>query len=212
MGRTGREGIGRQAYSMSAVDEYGSIIEDIYDFAEAQGLEIDTIIQEGGAAQIEINLSTATRSTWPTRSSCSSADPRGGALNGCLRHLHGQTDGRPAGLGHAHPQSVVSDETGENIFSDADGAPTRPSRLPRRPAERICRGHGAVCALRELLPPPDARLRRRRSIWTGARQPHRRPACPDLRPKRAGSRTASRGWTATPISASRPASPAGISA
>ena len=56
MGRSGRRVASRQAYSMMAVDEYGKVIDDIYDFAEAAGYEIDTIIQEGGAGQIEINL------------------------------------------------------------------------------------------------------------------------------------------------------------
>ena len=56
LGRTGRKVASRQAYSMTAVDEYGRVIDDIYDFAEAQGFEIDTINQEGGAGQIEINL------------------------------------------------------------------------------------------------------------------------------------------------------------
>ncbi len=56
MGRSGRRAAGKQAYSMSAVDEYGKVIDDIYDFAEAQGFEIDGILQEGGAGQIEINL------------------------------------------------------------------------------------------------------------------------------------------------------------
>ena len=56
IGRTGRKVASRQAYSMTAVDEYGRVIDDIYDFAEAQGFEIDTINQEGGAGQIEINL------------------------------------------------------------------------------------------------------------------------------------------------------------
>ncbi len=56
MARTGRRVASRQAYSMVAVDDYGKVIDDIYDFAEAQGYEIDTIIQEGGAGQIEINL------------------------------------------------------------------------------------------------------------------------------------------------------------
>jgi len=32
------------------------VIDDIYDFAEAQGFEIDGITQEGGAGQVEINL------------------------------------------------------------------------------------------------------------------------------------------------------------
>ncbi|MFZ1467526.1 MAG: glutamine synthetase, partial [Paracoccaceae bacterium] len=56
MGRSGRRAAGKQAYSLSAVDEYGKVIDDIYDFAEAMGLDIDGILQEGGAGQIELNL------------------------------------------------------------------------------------------------------------------------------------------------------------
>jgi len=57
IGRSGRRVMANQAYSMSAVDEYGRVIDDIYDFAEAQGIEIDGIVQEGGAGQVELNLS-----------------------------------------------------------------------------------------------------------------------------------------------------------
>jgi len=56
MGRSGRPAAARQAYSMTAVDEFGPVIDDIYDFSEAQGFEIDGITQEGGAGQLEINL------------------------------------------------------------------------------------------------------------------------------------------------------------
>src|SRR5690554_1337851 len=56
IGRTGRRAAANQAYSLSAVDEYGKVVDDIYRFAEAQGLEIDGITQEGGAGQLEINL------------------------------------------------------------------------------------------------------------------------------------------------------------
>jgi len=56
VGRSGRHGVSRQAYSISGVDEYEKVVDDIYDFAEAQGLEIDTLMQEGGAGQLEINL------------------------------------------------------------------------------------------------------------------------------------------------------------
>jgi glutamine synthetase len=41
---------------MTAVDEYGPVIDDIYEYAEIQGIEIDGITQEGGAGQLEINL------------------------------------------------------------------------------------------------------------------------------------------------------------
>ena len=56
MGRSGRPAAARQAYSMTAVDEFGPVIDDIYDFSEAQGFEIDGITQEGGAGLLEINL------------------------------------------------------------------------------------------------------------------------------------------------------------
>ena len=56
VGRSGRQSLSNQAYSLSAVDEHDRVIEHIYDYAEAQNLEIDTIIQESGAGQLEINL------------------------------------------------------------------------------------------------------------------------------------------------------------
>ena len=56
MGRTGCPAGGSQAYSMSAVDDYGSLIDDIYEYAEIQGIEIDGINQEGGSGHLEINL------------------------------------------------------------------------------------------------------------------------------------------------------------
>jgi glutamine synthetase len=104
VGRTGRRAAAKQAYSMSAVDEYGKVIDDIYDFAEAMGFEIDGILQEGGAGQVEINL----RPRRPGGSGrqhllLQADDPRGRAAPRLLRHLHGQADRGRAGLGHAHP-------------------------------------------------------------------------------------------------------------
>jgi glutamine synthetase len=63
----------KQAYSMSAVDEYGKVIDDIYDFAEAMGLEIDGILQEGGAGQLKSTSPMATRSRWRITSFSSNA-------------------------------------------------------------------------------------------------------------------------------------------
>ena len=40
MGRSGRPAAARQAYSMTAVDEFGPVIDDIYDFSEAQVLKL----------------------------------------------------------------------------------------------------------------------------------------------------------------------------
>ncbi len=56
VGRSGRPEVGRQSYSISALNEFDDLIDDIYDLSEAQGLEVDTLIHEEGAAQMEINL------------------------------------------------------------------------------------------------------------------------------------------------------------
>ena len=122
VGRTGREGIGRQAYSMSAVDEYGSIIEDIYDFAEAQGFEIDTIIQEGGAGQIEINFEHGDPLALADQIFFFKRSIREAALrHNCFATFMAKPmEGQPGSAMHIH-QSVVDAKTGENIFSRPDG-------------------------------------------------------------------------------------------
>lgn len=125
IGRTGREGISRQAYSMSAVDEYGSIIEDIYDFAEAQGFEIDTIIQEGGAGQIEINFEHGDPLALADQIFFFKRSIREAALrHNCFATFMAKPmEGQPGSAMHLH-QSVVDATTGTNIFSDAQGRPS----------------------------------------------------------------------------------------
>jgi len=56
IGRSGRPETGRQGYSISAVNEFDALFEDMYEYSERQGLEIDTLIHESGVAQMEINL------------------------------------------------------------------------------------------------------------------------------------------------------------
>ena len=122
MGRTGRRAAARQAYSMSAIDEHGPVIDDIYDFAEAQGIEIDGILQEGGAGQVELNM----RHGDPVRL----ADEifyfkrliREAALrNDCYATFMAKPiEDEPGSAMHIH-HSVVDAKTGQNIFSEPDG-------------------------------------------------------------------------------------------
>ena len=56
IGRSGRPEIGRQSYSIAAVNEFDPLFDDVYAYCEAQELQIDTLIHEAGAAQMEINL------------------------------------------------------------------------------------------------------------------------------------------------------------
>mgnify|MGYP001812591633 FL=1 len=55
-GRSGRPETARQTFSIDAVNEFDPVFEEMYDFCEAQELELDTLIHEGGAAQLEVNF------------------------------------------------------------------------------------------------------------------------------------------------------------
>ncbi len=125
MGRSGRRAAGKQAYSMSAVDEYGKVIDDIYDFAEAQGLEIDGILQEGGAGQVEINLAHGHPVTLADEVFYFKRLIREAALrHDCFATFMAKPiEGEPGSAMHIH-HSVVDLKTGKNIFSKSKGLET----------------------------------------------------------------------------------------
>ncbi len=126
MGRSGRPAAARQAYSMTAVDEFGPVIDDIYDFAEAQGFEIDGIVQEGGAGQLEINL----RHGDPVKLADEVFFFKRLIREAALRHdcfatfMAKPIADEPGSAMHIH-HSVLDAETGANLFSDAQGGETQ---------------------------------------------------------------------------------------
>lgn len=56
LGRSGRPETGSQPYGLEALTEFEDIIEHIYEHCELMGLNIDTMIHEMGAAQLEVNF------------------------------------------------------------------------------------------------------------------------------------------------------------
>ncbi len=125
IGRSGRAGTALQSYALSGVDEYAGVVDDIYDFAEAQGLEIDTIIQEGGTSQLEINLLHGAPLLLADQVFYFKRMMREAALrhNCYITFMAKPIEGEPGSAMHIH-QSVVSAKTGKNIFSDVKGSPT----------------------------------------------------------------------------------------
>ena len=125
MGRTGRRAAAKQAYSVSSVDEYGKVIDDIYDFAEIQGFEIDGILQEAGAGQIEINLAHGD----PIKLADEIFYFKRLIREAAFRHdcfatfMAKPIEGEPGSAMHIH-HSVVDSKTGKNIFSDRKGEET----------------------------------------------------------------------------------------
>ncbi len=124
-GRSGRPEIGRQAYSIQAVNEFDALFEDMYDFSEAQDLEIDTLIHEDGAAQMEINLRHGDPLVLADQVYLFKRTIREAALahKAYATFMAKPIADEPGSAMHIH-QSVVSLETGRNIFSDDEGAPT----------------------------------------------------------------------------------------
>ncbi len=125
VGRSGRAETGRQSYSMAAVNEFDDLFDDIYDFSEAQGLEIDTLIHEEGAAQMEINLRHGDPLALADQVFLFKRTIREAALkhNMYATFMAKPIANEPGSAMHIH-QSVVDAKTGKNIFSDRAGKPT----------------------------------------------------------------------------------------
>ncbi|MEN3276270.1 MAG: glutamine synthetase [Massilia sp.] len=126
IGRSGRAETSRQVYSIDAVNEFDPLFEDIYDYCDLMNLDVDTLIHEIGAGQMEINFQHG--------------DPLGLAdkvfyfkrtlREAALKHdmyatfMAKPMAGEPGSAMHVH-QSVVDAKTGRNIFSDPDGSESK---------------------------------------------------------------------------------------
>ncbi len=122
VGRSGRPIGGGQGYSIAGINEFDELIDDIYHFSEAQGLEIDTLIHEEGAGQLEINL----RHGDPVELADQVFMFKRTIREAALKHdmyatfMAKPIQGQPGSAMHIH-QSIIDAKTGENIFSDEEG-------------------------------------------------------------------------------------------
>jgi len=126
VGRSGRSETSRQAYSIDAVNEFDPLFEDVYDYCEKMELNVDTLIHEVGAGQMEINffhdhpLGLADEVFLFKRT----------VREVALRHdmfatfMAKPIAGEPGSAMHVH-QSVIARDSGRNIFSNEDGTPSR---------------------------------------------------------------------------------------
>jgi len=123
IGRSGRAETSRQAYSIDAVNEFDPLFEEIYDYCDKMELNVDTLIHEVGAGQMEINffhnepLGLADEVFFFKRT----------VREAALRHNMYATfmakpiAGEPGSAMHVH-QSLVDMHTGKNVFSKEDGS------------------------------------------------------------------------------------------
>ena len=124
-GRSGRREVARMSFSIDAVAEFEDFVEDMYDFADEQALSVDTLIHENGAAQLEINfnhgdpLDMADQVFVFKRTVRETAQRHGMYATFMAKPMKKE----PGSALHIH-QSILSLETGENIFNGEDGEPT----------------------------------------------------------------------------------------
>jgi glutamine synthetase len=121
VGRSGRAETGRQAFGIDALNEFGPVIDDIYDFCESQNIELDTVVHESGSAQMEFNLEHGDALELADQAFLVKRTVREAALR---REMYATfmakpMENEPGSSMHIH-QSVL-DADGANIFADEQG-------------------------------------------------------------------------------------------
>jgi glutamine synthetase len=123
IGRSGRREAGRQSYSIDAVNEFDPIIEEMYDFCEAQELDVDTLIHEDGVAQMEINFLHGDALNLADQVFVFKRTMRETALRHDIyaTFMAKPMEHEPGSAMHIH-QSILDTKSGQNIFSNKDGS------------------------------------------------------------------------------------------
>jgi glutamine synthetase len=121
-GRSGRSESSRRSYSIDAVAEFEDFVEDIYDYAEAQQLQVGTLIHEDGLAQMEMNFEHGDAMSLADQVFAFKRTVRETAHKyGIYATFMAKPMQRECGSAmHIH-QSILRRSTGENIFSDGQG-------------------------------------------------------------------------------------------
>ena len=126
LGRSGRKEAGGQAYGIDAANDFDPVVEDIYDYCEAQELDVDTLSHESGPAQLEINFNHGDPLELADQVFMFKRTVRQAALKHDMyaTFMAKPHANEPGSAMHIH-QSVVDAKTGRNIFAGRDGKPSK---------------------------------------------------------------------------------------
>src|SRR5215203_4269668 len=126
IGRSGRQETARQSYSIDAVNEFDPLFEDVYAYCKQMALNVDTLIHETGAGQMEINffhddpLALADEVFFFKRTVREAALRHGMFATFMAKPIAGE----PGSALHVH-RSLVDKASGRNLFSQEDGTASR---------------------------------------------------------------------------------------
>ena len=124
-GRLGRTEGARQPYSIDSMNDFDPFINDLYRYCEAQDIHIDTLSQEMGPAQFEINFLHGDAVHLADQAFLFKRTVREVAIEHKMHatFLAKPMAGEAGSALHVH-QSVV-DKKGVNVFSNEDGNPSK---------------------------------------------------------------------------------------
>jgi glutamine synthetase len=118
VGRSKRQETARQSFGIDAVNEFDPIFEDVYDWCEAQGLDVDGLTHEAGAAQMEINFHHGDALDLADQAFIFKRTLRQAALKHGIyaTFMAKPMEREPGSSMHVH-QSVYDAVSGENLFA-----------------------------------------------------------------------------------------------
>lgn len=122
-GRSENNGHLRHSYTINAISEFEAVIDDIFVYSKAQGLDTECLIDETGAGQFEMNfvhgdaLALADQVFLFKRSVREAALKHGLSATFMAKPMRQQ----PGSAMHIH-QSIVDSNSGKNIFVNEGGS------------------------------------------------------------------------------------------
>ncbi|MCK2041729.1 glutamine synthetase [Chromohalobacter salexigens] len=126
IGRNGRQESSRQSFSIDAVNEFDPLFEEMYDYCDAMNLDLDTLIHEEGAGQMEVNFQHGD----PLRLADQVVMFKRALRETALRHgmyatfMAKPMANEPGSSMHLH-QSLLDAESGDNLFAGENGKSSR---------------------------------------------------------------------------------------
>ncbi|MBC7906025.1 MAG: glutamine synthetase [Rhodospirillaceae bacterium] len=125
VGRSGRAETGRPAYGVDALNEFEGLFDQIYTYAEAMRLDVDTLSHEAGNGQMEVNFDHGDALELADQVFLFKRLVRQVALRSGVyaTFMAKPMQNEPGSAMHIH-QNVVDSTTGRNLFANDDASDT----------------------------------------------------------------------------------------
>jgi glutamine synthetase len=121
-GASGVREFGQHVYSLDAIDEFDKLFEELYQFCDAQHIDLETLIHEDGPCQFEVNIRhgeamNVADQLFLFKRLARHVAKRHGMFVTFMAKPYADESGSSI---HLH-QSVVDRRTGRNIFAEENG-------------------------------------------------------------------------------------------